>query len=62
MVSIGWASRDRLGIILCLGTASLGSAGSGMSCSKHTRTLPVPLSWQGSGQGDCAGCGAGSFA
>lgn len=28
--------RERLGTILCLGAASLGSAGTGMSCSKQT--------------------------
>lgn len=37
--------------ILCLGSASLGSAHTGTSCSKQSRTLPVALSWQGSGRG-----------
>lgn len=53
LVPLGWASRDRLGTISCLGAASLGSAHTGMSCSKPARTLPVPLSCRDQHWGLC---------
>lgn len=35
LVSVGWARKDSLGTIPCLGTARLGSAHTGTSCSKQ---------------------------